>query len=453
VRLTGSGAALFLIFLLAGLALTAQEEPPLDWDFDTLFDDPPQSGGPEGTPNAAPGTGSGAATGSGTAGGTDSEGAGEGDQEDSGSLLASLVRRSGFSLDFSYSANGGFAPGWDESPWFASEHEPEYSHVIGVNLYSYLGMDVQISDIFRVHSSLSFSVPGTSAINLGELFLDYNMFDRVFFRVGKFGQGWGISRNFGAANLLSRVPNGKGGESYIFKADIPIGIGGLQLLALTRSGFMKGSTPEFDELGYGGKYNLAFTWADIDMGVFYHQEMPLRGSVSAKTTIKDTELYFEMMGAVQHGTWDGFSFSANLGVAQSFADDLFSVNGEIFWNGEDNAFYFVPKTELKDAETSPFIPGLNLALNLVFRPGWIGNLRFALGSRWAAGGPTYANTAYIIPGLSFSPLRHIDVSLGFPLALGGREGRYYRSNADRNGRPVGIALLINLHGSYHLEKH
>jgi hypothetical protein len=437
--------------------VAAQEEPPLDWDFDTLFDEvpeeevPPDSGSAGGGAGGG-GVGSGGGSGASTKTGEGSGSGGGAGQEDAGgnNLLADLIRRSGFSLDFSYSANGGFAPGWSESPWFAAEHESEYSHVVGANLNSYLGLDVQISDIFRVHSSLGFTVPGSNIISLGDLFLDYNVFDRVFFRVGKFGHNWGISPNFPAANLLSRLPAGNsGGDPYIFKMDVPIGIGGLQLLALTRPGFVQGSTPGFSELGYGGKYNLAFTWADIDMGMFYHKEMPLRGSASVKTTIKDTELYFETMGAIEPETWDGFSFSANVGFVQSFSDELFSVNGEIFWNGEENAFYFVPKTELEEAETSPFIPGLNMALNLVFRPDWIWNLRFALGSRWALD----TNTAYIIPGLSFSPLRHIDVSLGFPIALSGRGGRYYRSNADTKGRPIGIALLINLSGGFHLDRH
>jgi hypothetical protein len=433
-------AALCLLLLLAGLApLAAQApaEPPPGWDFDTLFDAPPEEGPAEGGPGSA-----GAAGDSGAAGA-----AGDSGEAAGGGPLAGLTRRTGASLDFSYSANGGFAPGWDESPWFAADHPPEYSSVIGANLYSYLGMDVQVSDVFRARGSLALTAPGGSAIAVDELFLDYRLLERVFFRVGKFGQSWGISRAFPIANLPGRVPARQGGDPYIFKADVPIGVGGLQLLALTRSGFMRGSTPGFDELGYGGKYNLAFTWADIDLGVFYYAEMPLRGSVSVKATIKNTELYAEAVGAVEHKTWDGFHVSASLGAARSFAGGLFVANGEILWNGEDGAFYFVPKTELKDAENSPFIPGLNLALNLAFRPGWRGNLRFALGSRWALD----TDTAYLIPGLSFSPFRHVDVSLGFPLALGGRDGRYYRDNADRNGRPVGVALLVNLHGSYRLD--
>lgn len=409
------------------------EGDALDWDFDTLFNEPPEPPGPLEAP--------------------------EGPPESSGSLLADLLGRSGFSLDFSYSANAGFSPGWSEAPWFAAAHEPGYSYVLGLNLTSYVNMDVRISETFRAHSSLAFSVPGSS-FGLSEFFMDYNVRSRLYFRVGKFSHNWGISPNFSVANLLSRVPAGKGGDPYILKLDIPIGIGGLEFLALTRTGFMQGTTPAFREIGYGAKYNLAFTWADINLGTFYHEEMPLRAMVSLKTTVGNTELYVETMGAVRHESWDGVTVSANLGFARSFFDDLVSVNGELFWNGEEDVYYFKPKTELEAEQTSPFIPGFNAAWNLVFRPRWIWNLRFAMTGRWAL----ETNTAYILPGLSFAPLPHIDVSLGFPLALGGRGGRYYSKeyaaamnlpfagNADSDGRPFALVLLITLKGSYHIDR-
>jgi hypothetical protein len=444
--------------------MTAQEagqgaQDALDWDFDTLFDEPEEA--PPALPN-----GGGAASGGSVAGGTagaDGAAGGStdpGSEEGSGSLLAELLGQSGFSLDLSYTANAGFSPGWSEVPWFADTHEPVYSHVLGLSLASQITTDVRISDTFRVHSSLSFSIPTSPSLALSEFFLDYHIRSRLFFRVGKFNHSWGISPNFSAANLLARVPKGKGGDPYILKMDIPIGIGGLEFLALTRPGFMQGATPGFREIGYGAKYNLAFTWADIDLGAFYHQEMPLRASASVKTTIVDTELYVETMGAVRHETWDGFTISANLGFAQSFFDDLISVNGELFWNGEEDVYYFKPKTELQEEQTSPFIPGLNAAWNLVFRPRWIWNLRFALVGRWALD----TNSAYILPGLSIAPLPHVEVSLGFPIALGSREGRYYSKeyaaaaklpfagNADTNGRPFALALLITLKGSHHLDR-
>jgi hypothetical protein len=440
-RIRSFAALLFLGFFafFVLVPVSAQEDPPLDWDFDTLFDEPEEI-----PPDSQDGE-----SGPGDTAGKDGPQSGLIKEN---SALAGLLRRSGFSLDLSYSANGGFSPGWSESPWFAGDYESEYTNILGVNLYSYLGVDVRVSESFRAHSSVGFTIPEKSGFFLSDFYIDYTLFKRVFFRVGKFGHNWGISPNFPAANLLSRIPPGSPrnggadwGDPYILKVDVPIGIGGLQLLTLTRPGFISGDTPDFKELGYGGKYNLAFTWADIDVGVFYHQEMPLRGSLSAKTTVKDTELYVETMGVVQPKTWDGYSFSVNAGVIQDLFNDLITVNAEIFWNGEDDAFYFNPKTELEAAKSSPFFSGLNTALNLSIKPNWIWDFRFVLASRWVLD----TNSAYILPGLTFSPLSHLDVSLGFPIALGSRNGRYYRNNQDKNSRPFGIALLVNLHGSYY----
>ncbi|MDR2135058.1 MAG: hypothetical protein LBO76_00410, partial [Treponema sp.] len=294
-RLAGKALRILLILGLAGFCsppfAAAQGADPdaLDWDFDTLFDGPegPQdaspgeSGEPGEAPGAPPSPGSGAAAGGGSAGAGSEDAGGE----DGGSLLADLLGRSGFSLDFSYNAGAGFSPGWSEAPWFADTFESVYSHVLGISLTSSVSADVRISDTFRAHSSLSFAVPGSSVLSLSEFFIDYQIRSLVYIRVGKFNQNWGISSNFSAANLLSRVPQGKGGDPYIIKMNIPIGIGGLEYLALTRTGFMQGATPAFSEIGYGAKYNLAFTWADIDLGAFYHKEMPLRASASVKTTL------------------------------------------------------------------------------------------------------------------------------------------------------------------------
>jgi hypothetical protein len=96
-------AVMFLgFFLLSGpFFAMAQEEPPLDWDLDAIFDELP----------------------------------GDERVDDSGDRgLDEPISKPGFSLDLSYSANLGFSPGWSEAPWFMASHNPAYSHVIGANL-------------------------------------------------------------------------------------------------------------------------------------------------------------------------------------------------------------------------------------------------------------------------------------------------------------------------------
>jgi hypothetical protein len=121
-----------------------------------------------------------------------------------------------------------------------------------------------------------------------EFWGEYNLENRAYLKIGRFDLVWGLSPNFAYTNLPARIPEGSaGGEILALKFDVPIGIGGLQLLALTRDGFVKDKNymnAEADDLGYGMKYNLAVPGVDLNWGCFYHADMRLRGFASLKTT-------------------------------------------------------------------------------------------------------------------------------------------------------------------------
>jgi hypothetical protein len=403
----------------------AGNETEASWDIDSLFDEPPAGAG-EAPPEEAPGAGEGSSAG----------------------ILAGSLRRAGFGLDASCYAYGGITPGWSEAPWFRDEEEAVYSHVVGMILSGGLGLDFQISDTLRIKNTFGYSFPGF-AFQVSEFFLDYNLAERVFFRAGKYIHNWGISTNYPFTNLLSRLPPGNpGGNSYVIKADIPIGIGGVEMLALTRDGFIANpSAPAFQEIGFGGKYNLAFRWADIDAGVFYHKTMPLRWLVSVKSTIRNTEIYSEAIASIAHETWDDFRFSANIGFLRDFFGEKVTLNGEVFYNGENNAVWFRPETDLREADVSPFIDGFNGAVNVIYRPrpgGWK-DLRFFTQCLYSF----EENTAYLVPGLSLAPFPHISAYLAVPMALGSRDGTYYTNNADNQNRPFTVVFLVSVNGSYH----
>jgi hypothetical protein len=296
-----------------------------------------------------------------------------------------------------------------------------------------------------VKNLFTFAIPSL-AFTVKEVFVDYNFSDRVFFRGGKFIQNWGISPNYPYANLLARLPpNNAGGDPYIVKIDVPIGIGGVELLALTRPGFMANpALPAFEEIGYGGKYNLAHRGVDLDVGVFYHEKMSLRNFISVKSTIMDTEVYAEALISARHKPWGAVRGAGSIGIAREFFSEKLAIGGEYFYNGEKDAVYFVPETDLEEAETSPFVYGHNMAINIRYRTGIVGDLKFAAQCLYSID----ENSARFVPGLSFVPFPHVNVSLGVPMALGSREGAYYRRNADKNNRPFGIILLVSISGDY-----
>ncbi|GHU80904.1 hypothetical protein FACS189468_2000 [Spirochaetia bacterium] len=416
------------LFLTAQENITRQKEQEteaFDWDIDSVFDEPPP-------------------------GEADSGEEAEKDtplwQRD---ILSVFFEARGFSMDVSYHFLGGYAPGWSEAPWYQGDYETEYGNNVGAEMTARLDLDFHISKSLRVKNAFSFSVPELS-YSIEEFFFDYNLNNRAFIRGGKYLLHWGVSPNFPFTDLPARVPaNSSGGESYLAKVDIPIGIGGLQLLVMTRSSYVqKAARLTLEEIAYGTKYNLAFRWADIDLGVLYFQNMPLRGFYSVKSTLGNTEVYTEGLAAFDYKPWEYLGFSASAGFVQGLFGDKLTINGEFFYNGESDAAWFRPKNEIKNAEVTSLIEGINGALNLSFRPGWYG-FRFFTQCLYSF----KENSAQLVPGLSFTPASHITITLAVPMALGSRDGSYYRSNADIYNRPFSIMLGMSVDGTYRFSRY
>ena len=412
----------FFGFLLVFFPPIAAAQESLDWDIDSVFDAIPAEPAVEEPGSAEP---------------ADNE---TGAEEFS---AAALVKQRGFTFDAAYDIYAGIAPGWDETPWIAGV-DREFSKVPGAKMRASFALDARISEVFRVKSGVYFEIPNYR-FRLDEFFFDYSVFDTVFFRAGKYSLSWGISPNYGFTNLLARLPAGSsGGEPYIAKAEIPVGIGGIQLLAQTRTDMLHGIQPGYRDVGMGGKYNLALRWADIDMGAFYQDGMPLRGFLSIKTTAGNTELYHEWLAAVdvKHIAAPA-NGAANIGFVHNFFDRTFTVNGELFLNAEKGSFWYRPETSVRDPGTVPFVEGLNAALNLIYRPGLKGNPRLFVQTLYAP----LENSAQLVPGFRLSPLPHLEFSAAVPMALGSRDGHYYSNTADLNNRPFSIVLLLSLSGS------
>jgi len=394
----------------------AQEDDDLDWDIDSLFDKPLSETKEEKTPSKSV-----------------------------SSVLSSLKRR-GLTVNASYNFKGSVLPGWDIPPWDFDGSEV-FTWSPALKMSSSLGLDAQISDAFRVLTVYTFYLPGFK-FTLGDFYFDYNIFNTVFIRAGKYRQTWGISPNYNFTNLLARIPSAPSvrrryGTSYIFKVDIPVGVGGVQMLALTRVKMMDGAFPLREDYGFGVKYNLAFRRADIDFGVYYQKIMATRSFLSIKTTIMSIEFYNEWLAAIDTNFDNAVSFAANIGFTRNFFDKKLSLNGEFFYNGEKGAMFYRPESDLLEEETIPFIENYNVALNLTYKFGGKINPSFFTQVLYAP----LQYSARVIPGFKFSPLTNIEIYLAVPMALGNKEGYYYLKTEDRKNRPFYITLLVTFKGS------
>jgi len=413
---------IFLVCLgiLSFVSLSAQEQNTLDWDIDTIFNDLfPEPSSPETTEPPAS-TKTPAKT----------------------TPVTNKIQRRGYTFGIDYRFITGVAPGWYEMPeteYWRKEDYYLYRYITMINTFS---LDAQITEDFRAISNINYQIPGTS-FTMGDFFFDYKLYDIIFFRGGKYNMSWGISPNFGFTNLLIRVPKeAPNGDSYIFKADVPIGKGGFQALTMTRVNLANSIIlPKLDDFGYGGKFNYAHRLADLDVGFFSQEGMPLRGFLSIKTTIKKIELYNEWVASMDTETKDMY-VSFNIGFARTFFDKKLDINGEFLYNGEKDTYWYQHETDVLNATKYSFIDGVNLALNIQFKPWSKGDPRLFLQTRYAP----MENSTQIIPGFRLTPWRNIDFYFSVPMSLGNRDGYYYNNtiNVNDKNKPLPFAVIFSV---------
>ena len=402
---------IMLFALLFAQPLDAQEETLPDWDFSAIFYAPP----PEPSPV-------------------------EPDDTREFSPMA-MVRPPGFTFDGTFELSMGFVPGWSEVPWVQAEGTLfNWGPVARMRLR--FDLDAQISEIFRVRSSLFFIFPGYD-IELREVFFDYTLFNRIFLRVGRFNHNWGISPNYAFTNLLVRVPGPEYTmEPFFIRADIPVGVGGFQFLALTRADLLGGEPLQRQDVGFGGKFNLALRWVDIDLGAFFQERMPLRSFLSIQTTIGRTEWYNEWLGAINVNDPSDIGAAVNLGFIRDFFRGRVTLNGELFFNTERGTYWFRPETNLTSADTLLFNDGLNIAVNAIYRFRGRSAPRLFLRTFYVP----MQQSAQVVPGFRLTPWDHLEIYFAVPMALGCRSG--YQNTLDPlQNRPFAIVMMFTIRGT------
>ena len=407
MKKTFSAFFLIVVFCFTGYTQDSAET----WDIDSIFDGPPVIDIPD-EPDGA------------------------------------ISLRDRITLEAAYSFLGGFFPGWYEVPWYKGEKE--YDYIIGARLEAILSIDLPLTDNFRVYNAFYFSVPDSAIFSIKEFYFDYNFKQVAFLRAGLYEINWGISRFYPFTNLPALVPQDPltWGDAYTGRLIIPIGIGGFEFLAMTRIGYLSNVTsPQFNELAYGLKYNLALQRADIDTGFLYHKDLPFRYFVSLKTTLGNTELYTEGLIAVSQEKEHEVYYSGNAGIIQDFFKGNLTLMAEAFYNGEPSSAWWRPRTTLLEEDKVDLYQGFNAAFAFIIRPGVLGMRIFAQALY------TYEqNSVWLVPGISIKP-GGITISLSTPMALGsrrdiGNKTNYYRSNTDQRNRPFSIILGISYSGKY-----
>ena len=226
------------------------------------------------------------------------------------------------------------------------------------NLNTRLFLDARPDTEFRgfIKGDISYSTDDGISVDLREMFIDTDINNTVFLRLGKQTVNWGVGRFFSPANLINietldpENPDEELAGPVALKAQIPIGLDNLTAYAIvddinngnsialaSRYEFLVANT----EITLGGVYQFNNPWSLMTtaVGSFgdvnWFSETVLQGNVNNKFIVEDNS---QPSGLIVRGTEDMY-FSATLGGSYTFSDpseeDNFSLSltGQYLFNG------------------------------------------------------------------------------------------------------------------------
>jgi hypothetical protein len=203
----------------------------------------------------------------------------------------------------SLSASGGFVFGL--SRWENPFADPAAITALPFYLIDgELKLDVRPASFVRLFASFEalspYNDPATTAgtavdfspLLVDELFLDYTLADRLFFRVGKQKITWGQGRLFNPGDFMLNADKG-----IAIKGFLPLGANGLTLVGLGE-GFLPGTgTLTYNDLAElitaAGLFETSFSSLTIGTSVFYRLDPGLRTGAYLKTPIAGVDVALE----------------------------------------------------------------------------------------------------------------------------------------------------------------
>lgn len=406
--------ALLVLLLACGLAAGQDNNPPATDDIDSLFTEDPADA-------------------------EDDTAQGEPD------VLSDIFTK-GITAGADFRLLAGYSPGLKfpgEDPEEPALAGVTYSDLALLDMSASISLDVRFAPELRVFGKFSAVLPQFRA-EISELFCDFSIVNAVFLRIGRQTLSWNISPNYPFADVLARMPTGTNDEaadSIACKITVPIGVGGIDLLAFSRTSLWAApDQPTMDEIGAGLRFNLALQNFDFSVGGYYHKDLLLRFFYTLKTTLFDTvEAYTEGVAAtnllaVSDPAVSSWYFSANAGVYFDLFAEALRVNAEYFFCGEQS------ELEVKGAMFT-LLPGHNLALNASLSLCG-GQFKIFFQGKYNIS----ENSGILIPAATLDVIPHVTFSLAIPVVVGPASGGYFTQNTDNNLRRACIVLAVVLGG-------
>ncbi len=354
------------------------------------------------------------------------------------------------------------------------------TNTFSIDLGTTLSFDARPDDTIRVLGKVVVDYPFTSAtdtartfydvFHVTELFSDFNIDSKVFFRAGKSTINWGVGYFFSPADLLnvSRIdpenPDAELEGPVSVKINVPVGIDNLYLYIIAPEGITSAS-----ELALAPKAEFVAGDTEIALGAYYQKDHVPAGMVTFTSGIGDVSLFGE--GVVTYGSDktfvtsfvpphfttvtypDTFFFKGTAGARYQWSDDLsnfsFNVAAQYLYNGEgydpdDQTFLTenrliammsIPALSRSDlVQTGRHYAAGSFSWNKMFQSDFTLSVFFL--------GNLSDGSGLLKPALSYSGFNDIDISLSVPYSYG-ESGDEYTPQGDS----LSASLTFSLGGT------
>ncbi len=222
----------------------------------------------------------------------------------------------------------------------------DYDESLDIELETSLFFDARPDEDFRVFGKVKGAYPFTEdTVAVTELFSDFNMNDRVFFRGGKHLISWGVGYFFSPADIINLTPiNPRDPEAeregpISLKTNIPIGAHNLYLYKIADD------IDEPTEFSLAPKVELVLGNSEIGVGAFLKHDGPQAGMITLTTPSGDFDLFGE--GVFSYGAPKRFVREVDisldpLGLEVIDRDDDIFLSGTLGfkYSNQDDLGYF-----------------------------------------------------------------------------------------------------------------
>lgn len=239
---------------------------------------------------------------------------------------------------------------------------------LGASLMSTIFFDARPSEDFRVYGSAKAAYPfstttsdGTSVPNLSvfELFADFNLNDKVYFRMGKSTVKWGVGYFWSPADVINLEPiNVLDAEEQRegpvnFRVNVPLAgtQNNLYFYTILDSDY---ADIDFDTTALAAKAEFLLGNYEVGLGAYYRYDTAERAMLTLTGPLGDFDVFGEAMasrgsaktyvtGIATDGTIsyrasddvrDSLFFSASAGFLYNNQNENITAVGQYYYNGE-----------------------------------------------------------------------------------------------------------------------